>query len=258
MRFERFLILTAVCALGVSAGCATNGGSAMTSAKAAPPHSDIGASGFLNKSMVVDGVTRYYVVYVPREYTPKKAWPLVVFLHGAGERGDDGLQQSDVGIGRAIRFHPERFPCVVVMPQCPKGVWWDAVEGHIDAAMAAVLDEYVIDPDRVYLTGLSMGGFGTWGYGAKRVDTFAALLPICGGGLQDDAEALATVPIWAFHGGADKTVPPGASREMVEVVTKAGGNVEYTEYPKVGHNSWDKAYGDAKAIKWLLKQRKKR
>ena len=258
MRLERFLILTAVCALVLSAGCATQGGSPMTRAKGSSSHSDAGASGFLNKSMVVDGVTRHYVVYVPREYTPDKAWPLVMFLHGAGERGDDGLKQSDVGIGRAIRFHPERFPCLVVMPQCPNDVWWDAVEGHIDTAMAAALDEYVIDPHRVYLTGLSMGGFGTWGYGAKHVDTFAALLPICGGGRQDDAEALATVPIWAFHGGADTTVPPGASREMVAVVKKAGGDVKYTEYPEVGHNSWDQAYGDAKAIKWLLGRRRKR
>ena len=107
------------------------------------------------------------------------------------------------------------------------------------------------------LAGLSMGGYGTWIYGAMKIDTFAALMPICGGGKVEDAAALAKVPIWAFHGAADETVKPEESRKMVEAVKKAGGNVQYTEYKGVGHNSWDAAYGDSKAITWLLSQRKK-
>ena len=144
------------------------------------------------------------------------------------------------------------------MPQCPKDIWWDAAEDHIDTATAAVLDEYTIDPDRVYLTGLSMGGYGTWQYGAKHIDTFAALIPICGGGKRSDAPALATKPIWAFHGADDTTVPPGMSRQMVDLVKKAGGTIKYTEYPKAGHNSWDAAYNDPKAIRWLLEHSNKR
>lgn len=213
-------------------------------------------TGFINKVMTVDGHARRYVVYVPHDYTPDKAWPLILFLHGAGERGDDGLFQTEVGIGKAIRMHPDWFPCVVVMPQCPKDVWWHEVQGHIDAVLAAALKDYHVDPLRVYMTGLSMGGFGTWIYGASHTDVFAALMPICGGGNPADADKLATRPIWAFHGAADETVPPKKSREMVEAVRKAKGDVQYTEFPGVNHNSWDSAYGDAKTIAWLLKQHK--
>ncbi|HOV75536.1 MAG TPA: dienelactone hydrolase family protein [Candidatus Hydrogenedentes bacterium] len=213
-------------------------------------------TGFINRSVSVGGVDRRYVVYVPREYTPDKAWPLILFLHGAGERGDDGLLQTEVGIGHAIRLNPDRFPCLVVMPQCPKDVWWHEVPEHIAAALEDALEAYRADPERIYLTGLSMGGFGTWIYGAAHVDTFAAFMPICGGGNPADAAKLAARPVWAFHGADDDTVPPEKSREMVEAVRRAGGHVQYTEYPGTGHNSWDNAYGDPASIPWLLKQRK--
>ena len=214
------------------------------------------ATGFINKVMTVNGVARRYMVYVPHDYTPDKAWPLVLFLHGAGERGDDGLLQSDVGLGHAIRKNPERFPCLVVMPQCPKEVWWHQVPEHMDTVLADVLKAYNVDPARVYLTGISMGGFGTWIYGAAHTDIFAAFMPICGGGNPADAAKLATRPIWAFHGADDSSVPPSKSREMVEAVRNAKGNIQYTEFPGINHNSWDSAYGDANAIAWLLEQHK--
>jgi predicted peptidase len=214
-----------------------------------------GTTGFLNRVMDVNGKQRAYVVYVPRDYDPATAWPLVMFLHGAGERGDDGMKQSDVGIGRAIRFHPDRFPAIVVMPQCPERVWWDAATADIDISLAQSLKEFNVDKDRVYLTGLSMGGYGTWIYGAKHAGTFAALYPICGGGREDDAKALAKVPIWAFHGEDDRVVKPEESKKMVDAVQAAGGLVKYTEFPKTDHNSWDKAYDDAAALKWLFSQR---
>jgi predicted peptidase len=214
-------------------------------------------TGFLNKTMVVDGKPRHYVLYVPREYKPDHQWPLVVFLHGMGERGSDGLAQSEVGIGRAIRLHPDRFPCLVAMPQCPdKTTWVKAVE-DIDTCLHDTRKDYSVDDDRIYLTGLSMGGFAAWQYGAEKIKTFAAIMPICGGGKTSDAEKLARVPIWAFHGADDTTVKPEKSREMVEAVKKAGGDVKYTEYAATGHNSWDKAYEEKDAIKWLLSQRKK-
>ncbi len=215
-----------------------------------------GATGFINKTVNVDGRAAQYVVYVPRDYDPAKAWPLVLFLHGAGERGNDGLAQSEVGLGRAIRLAPDRFPCVVVMPQCPKDIWWDEATDIIAATLDATLSQYSIDRDRVYLTGLSMGGFGTWQYGARHADTFAALMPICGGGHPEDAGTLATVPIWAFHGAKDSVVKVDETRRMVDAVKQAGGLVRYTEYPDLDHNSWDAAYGDAEAIRWLLAQRK--
>ena len=213
-------------------------------------------TGFLDKTMTVNGAERKYCVYVPQGYDASRKWPMVVFLHGLGERGDDGLLQTAVGIGNAIRRNSERFPCIVVMPQCPGDRWWDKAFDHIDAAMDAAMDEFSIDKSRVYLTGLSMGGYGTWGYGALHADRFAALMPVCGGGKTADAAALAKVPIWAFHGEVDSVVKVDESRSMVKAIQDAGGVVKYTEYPGVDHNSWDNAYGDAEAIAWLLSQRK--
>ncbi len=214
-------------------------------------------TGFLNKTMMVDGKPRHYVLYVPRDYVPSQKWPLIVFLHGMGERGSDGLAQSEVGIGRAIRLHPDRFPCLVVMPQCPDKKTWATAPKDIETCMRDTQKNYSVDDDRVYLTGLSMGGYGAWIYGAQNIKTFAAIMPVCGGGRVQDAETLARVPIWAFHGADDSTVNPEKSKEMVEAVKKAGGDVQYTEYAGVGHNSWDKAYDEARAIKWLLSHRRK-
>lgn len=230
------------------------------------------ATGFLNKSIEVNGTVSKYVVYVPDDYKPGKSWPLIVFLHGAGERGDDGMMQSQVGIASAIRKHPERFPAIVLMPQCPSGKFWDAILEDMEAQLAATREEYRIDSKRITLTGLSMGGYGTWMWGATKTDTFAGFMPICGGGdvgdrlgaeggakfgtLDERIKKLATIPIWAFHGGSDSVVPPEQSRTMVEKVRAAGGSVEYTEYEGVDHNSWDRAYGSRESIEWLLAQHK--
>ncbi len=234
------LILTAF----VVAGCATigGGGSAET--------------GMLSKTITVDGVERTYVVYVPPAYDPSERWPVVMFLHGAGERGDDGVDQSTVGIGPAIEANPERFPCIVVMPQCPKNIMWTARYDEINGALDATLAEFNIDRSRMYLTGLSMGGYGTFMYGADNVDKYAAMAPICGGGRITDAAKLANVPMWVFHGDADPVVTPDKSRTMVEAIKAAGGDIQYTEYPGVGHNSWDNAYGDPELMSWMLSQTK--
>jgi predicted peptidase len=243
------------------AGCATPGSDRATT-KPRVERSTImrmssdGPTGFLDKTMTVNGAARRYAVYVPYDYDPAQTWPLIVFLHGKGERGDDGLKQTAIGLGQAIRLNPERFPCLVVMPQCPDTGWWDAARDDVLLSVNRTREEYTIDPDRIYLTGLSMGGYATWIFGAAVPDTFAALMPICGGGQPEDAAKLAATPVWAFHGAADETVKPDESRRMVEAVKKAGGKVQYTEYKGVGHNSWDNAYGDPKAIKWLLSQRK--
>jgi predicted peptidase len=216
------------------------------------------ATGFINKRIEIDGTERRYVVYVPRQYDPEKKWPLILFLHGAGERGNDGLLQTEVGIGRAIRKHADWFPCLVLMPQCPERMWWDGARKDVEQTLEKTLREYNIDPDRVYLTGLSMGGYACWMYGAEHAEKFAALMPICGGGREKDASSLATLPIWAFHGASDDVVSPEESRKMVKAVRDAGGNIQYTEFEDTGHNSWDKAYGEEKHIKWLLQQRRQR
>lgn len=232
-------------------------------------------TGFLNRSVTVQGVNYKYVVYLPADYTKSKRWPVVLFLHGAGERGDDGLAQSQVGIGGAVRFHADRFPAVIVMPQCRKEVWWTdpAMEAQALAALDASIKEFKGDRSRVYLTGLSMGGYGTFAIGAKHADRFAAMAPICGGVMRpnrrgvpaqpaptgdpyaETAKGIGKKPIWIFHGAADPTVPVTESQKMRDAIQAAGGSPKYTEYPGVGHNSWDKAYGETDFPKWLLEQK---
>lgn len=229
------------------------------------PPRDETVTGFLNQTITLNDRTFHYVVYVPREYTYTRAWPVILFLHGSGERGTDGLRQTDVGIGRAIRRHPERIPAIVVMPQCPPQSHWAGPMGHM--ALKCLEDtsrRYRCDPQRVYLTGLSMGGNGAWYLGASLSDRFAAVVPICGfaeldhdTGLDEKLAAqLTDMPIWCFHGDADPAVPVTKSREMVHLIREAGGEVTYTEYPDARHNVWDRAYGDPDLWKWLFAQRR--
>jgi len=256
-----FKLAIALCIGATLAGCATT----------RPTAVDFGdvstATGFINMITVAGDMEQPCVLYVPRDYDPKQEWPLVVFLHGVGECGNDGIRHTEVGIGKAIRRNPKRFPCLVLFPQCPKDYVWEEVypgwaDGagnalpFVDDAIAQVLAHYSIDRDRISLTGLSMGGFGTFVYGAQRIDTFSALMPICGGGRVEEAGTLARLPMWVFHGADDTVVPPRLSREMVDAIKAAGGDIQYTEFPDTDHNSWDKAYGKRQAIEWLLEQRR--
>ena len=232
-------------------------------------------TGFLNRTVRVKGVAYKYQVYVPAEWSKNKKWPVILFLHGSGERGDDGMAQTQVGIGGAIRLHSERVPAVVVMPQCPKEKWGSEpeIEEMVMATLEASVKQFHGDRARIYLTGVSMGGYGTFALGARRPGQFAALVPICGGvrlprrllpagseepagdPYQDAARKIGKTPIWIFHGGADPTVPVTESQKMVEALKAAGADPKYTEYPRVGHNSWDKAYAEADLWKWLFEQR---
>jgi len=232
-------------------------------------------TGFLNRTVKVGSETYSYQVYVPREWNKKQKWPVILFLHGAGERGDDGLIQTQVGIGGAIRRFSDRFPAIVVMPQCRKNIWWaeTAMEAQAIKALEQSIKEFNGDRDRLYLTGLSMGGYGTWSIAANHPGKFAALVPICGGIRRPSrvppppgtpaedptvdpyavaAEKIGKTPVWIFHGGADPIVPPDESRKMNEALKAAGGNVKYTEYENVDHNSWDKAYAEAELMTWML------
>jgi predicted peptidase len=237
----------------------------------AKPHD----TGFLNRTVTVNGITYRYVVYVPADWTSHKKWPVILFLHGSGERGDDGLAQSQVGIGGAIRFHPDRFPAVVVMPQCRKDVAWTdpPMEAQALAALNQSVKEFHGDPDRTYLTGLSMGGFGSWAWAAKYPGKWAAAVVVCGGirhrprpgdppapeeagdPYADTAKKIgASMPLWVFHGSADTSVLVTESRKMVEALKALGSAVKYTEYEGVGHNSWDKAYAEPDLPTWLFAQ----
>ena len=195
--------------------------------------------------------------------------PLVIFLHGAGERGDDNQRQ--------LTYLPERFldaphlntrNCFVLAPQCPSDDSWSPFRARKDrpaeqtkALKAAIvtiqkiLSEENIDTSRIYLTGLSMGGFGSWDLAARHPDWFAAVIPICGGGDPRTASKLTDVPIWAFHGDTDKIVPESASQRMVTAIRDAGGRPAYTVLPGVGHASWPYAYGPRGAMDWMFAQR---
>lgn len=234
-------------------------------------------TGFLNRSVVVDGTAYHYQVYVPADWNSGKKWPVILFLHGAGERGDDGLAQTEVGIGAAVRLHSDRFPAVIVMPQCRKDKWWTdpSMEAQALAALDQAFKEFRGDADRVYLTGLSMGGYGSWSYAAKYPGRWAAAVIICGGivaphlpgvpqtptspDVDPYAEAAkkvgSSLPVWVFHGGADPVVPVEESRNMVAALKAIGSDVKYTEYEGVLHNSWDKAYNEADLASWLFAQR---
>ena len=228
-------------------------------------------TGFLDRTVNVAGTEYKYQVFVPGNWTKQQKWPVILFLHGAGERGDDGLIQTEVGIGTAIRRYRDRFPAVIVMPQCRKNVWW-AESTMADVAMAALAQaqkEFHGDPVRTYLTGLSMGGYGTWFLAGKYSGKFAAIAPICGGIQVPDmarqqsaddnspyTEAAKKIgsktPVWIFHGGDDPAVPVTESRRMNDAMKALGGEVHYTEYPGVGHNSWEKAYAEAELLTWML------
>lgn len=225
---------------------------------ALPARSASAPTGFLNRTVEAGGKSIPYVVYVPRDYTPDKKWPVVLFLHGSGERGTDGLKQSQVGLGSAVRMYPERFPALVVMPQCAPGERWSGDMANLALkAVDQTMAEYSIDPSRQYLTGLSMGGYGSWLIAAQHPTRFAAVVPVCGGGNAEDGAKLKELPIWVFHGDADNAVPVARSRQMVEAIKSAGGTrIQYTEYPGVGHNSWDQAYSDKAMAEWLFQQKR--
>jgi predicted peptidase len=217
--------------------------------------------GFLNRvHKDADGNESKYVVFVPHDYKGDKAYPTILFLHGAGETGKDGQKQVAVGLGKAIKKREKTFPFIVVFPQSQKRTW---KAGSDDANRAlAILEEvkkqHKVDDKRIYLTGLSMGGAGTWSLAAAQPDRWAAIAPICGFGSPKQADKIKHISCWCFHGDQDQAVKVERSREMIEALKKAGAaEVRYEEYAGVGHNSWDRAYGTAELYDWLLKHRLK-
>ena len=193
-----------------------------------------------------------FLLYLPDNYEQKEAHPLMLFLHGAGERGDHELDKVKIhGPPKQIE-NGKNFPCIVVSPQCRKNGWWEAAE------LSALLDyleaNYKVDKDRIYVTGLSMGGYGTWSLALRESKRFAAIAPICGGG-----DALAarytraiTVPTWAFHGAKDRVVQVSESQKMVDVLKENNVEVKFTIYPDVGHDAWEQAYEGDELYDWLF------
>ncbi|MFN4261171.1 MAG: alpha/beta hydrolase-fold protein [Gemmataceae bacterium] len=219
-----------------------------------------GPHGFLDLvTKDADGSEHKYVLFVPYDYKGDKPYPLILFLHGSGETGTDGQKQVQVGLGPAIRKQEKSFPFLALFPQSEKRTW----QADSDDAQRAlrILEEvrqnYQVDAQRIHLTGLSMGGFGTWSLAVQYPGRWAAIVPICGRGDPTQAAKIKDIPCWCFHGDADKAVKVDGSRNMIAALKEAGGNPIYTEYPGVGHNSWDRAYGTAKLYDWLLMQQLK-
>jgi predicted peptidase len=210
------------------------------------------------KKDVVISVDIKYLLYLPKDYNSTgKPFPLLVFLHGVGECGDNLDQLKVHGIPKILETDGN-FPFVVISPQCPANMWWT---DHLESLKALIDDikgKYNIDKSRVYLTGLSMGGFGTWALAAKYPNDFAAIAPVCGGG--EIRLAMADrykMPVWVFHGTKDDIIPIQRSQEMVDMIKSKGGNVKFTVYPELGHNCWDAAYGDKNLYNWFLEQKNK-
>jgi predicted peptidase len=194
-----------------------------------------------------------YLLYLPKDYQGKPCWPLMLFLHGAGERGDDLALVAKHGPPKRIAAGDD-FPMIVVSPQSPKDQWWQPLE--LTALLDEIVQQYKVDRDRIYVTGLSMGGFGTWALAAYTPNRFAAIAPICGGGERFRMKPIAQLPIWAFHGAKDPVVPLRRSEELVEALKKSGGNPKLTVYPEAGHDSWSETYANPQFYDWLLAQKR--
>lgn len=194
-----------------------------------------------------------YLLYLPADYAPDKKWPLIMFLHGIGQSGNTPERVADTGLPQMLKSDTN-FPFIVLSPQCPRGQWWD--NETLITMLDDILEQYSIDEERVYLTGLSMGGFGTWSLACAYPERFAAIAPICGGGEPIFARQLKDMPVWAFHGAKDQAVPVERSRQMVDAINRSGGNAKLTIYPEADHDSWTQTYKNQELYDWFLSHRK--
>jgi predicted peptidase len=196
----------------------------------------------------------HYLEYVPSMKQSEEKLPLLIFLHGMGERGNDL---------NLVKFHgppsfldnKKDFPFICISPQCPDSVYWN--EDLLLPFYDEIISKYPVDKNRIYITGLSMGGFGTWASVIAKPNLFAAAVPICGGGDPSKLESIKSIPIWVFHGAKDDVVPLTRSQEMVDGLKKLGSNVKFTIYPETTHNSWTETYNNPELYDWLLQQKKK-
>ena len=229
---------------------------------------------FYEREVVVGGVAARYQVFVPSRASGGDRPPVILFLHGSGERGSDGQAQTTAGLGNWLRANADRFPALVVFPQAPDDEEWMGDNARMAlATLDAASAEFGGDPARTYATGMSMGGYGTWEVALAAPDRFAALVPVCGGvrppraerptlqvtavaGEADPYTALATrlkhVPAWLFHGARDELVPAEEDRKLHRAAQAVGADFRYTEYPDGTHNAWDATYADAAMWDWLF------
>ena len=270
VKMSRLIRITAAClALACAAWHADAHAIASKShpAKPEPPQD----SGFLNRRIVLEGITYRFQVYLPEEWRRDdgKQWPIILFLHGRGERGSEGMWQTQIGIAEAVRNHPDRWPFVIVMPQCPQTAHWtDPV--MLNLAMDSLDQEsaeFHGDPSRTYLTGLSMGGYGAWELARLHPHRWAAIVIAAGGvfwSYEPDrwqeasvlpaeyARAVGHTPVWLFHGGLDNVVVPRQSELMYDAFKAAGGDIRLWIYQGLKHDCWTRAYDEPELPRWLL------
>jgi predicted esterase len=257
-------------ALAVAPGAAADTAPRPHPARIEPPQE----TGFLNRKIELHGETYRFVVYLPEEWRrdDHKLWPIILALHGRGERGSEGMWQTQIGLPQAVRDHPDRWPFIIVMPQCPlPNVWTD--QEMLDLAMATLdqeTAEFHGDPDRTYLTGLSLGGYGAWELARTYPHRWAAIVIIAGGIFwsyeperwqqtatlpAEYARALGRTPVWLFHGADDPVVLSRQSELMFEALKASGGHVRFWLYQGIKHDSWTRAYDEPELPRWLLSHR---
>jgi predicted peptidase len=250
---------------------------ALLAGACATPVTEPAMGTFVQRELVVEGATHRYQVFVPAPSAAGPSPPVILFLHGTGERGSDGEKPVRVGLGPHVLAHRADFPAIVVFPQAPDDHDWNGDAAALAlAALDQATEEFHGDRDRTYLTGLSMGGYGTWELAMLQPHRFAALVPICGGlvpprderqlfvtPLAGSADPYATlaknlrhVPVWIFHGAKDDLVPPDDDRRTYAALKAAGADVRYTEFPDANHNAWDPAYATPELWSWLFAQRR--
>jgi poly(3-hydroxybutyrate) depolymerase len=242
-----------------------------------PQPAPVQETGFLNRTVELHGATYHFQVYLPEEFRrdDKKQWPVILFLHGRGERGSEGMWQTQVGLPQAVRDHPERWPFVIVMPQCPQANYWTDPEmlSMATAALDQETSEFSLDTQRTYLTGLSMGGYGAWELARLHPHRWAAVAVMAGGIFwsyeperwqqastlpAQYAHGVGRLPFWLFHGSDDNIVIPRQSDLMFEAVKAAGGRVRLWIYQGVRHDCWTRAYNEPELPRWFLSHRGKR
>ncbi len=200
-------------------------------------------------------MTMKYLLYLPADYDKGDAeWPLILFLHGGGGRGDDLRQLEKHGPPKIVK--QKDMPFIVVSPQCPKDSWWAKENEVLIGLLDDIVSRYNVDESRIYLTGFSMGGYGSWSLGCEYPKRFAAIAPICGGCEPLFGRKLKNTPVWAFHGAKDNSVPLKKSEDMVNAIKKAGGDAKLTVYPQAGHDSWTETYNNPELYEWFLKHSK--
>ena len=269
-RSLRFLAACLALAWAIAPGAAPAAAAGAHSARPEPPQE----TGFLNRRLELHGATYRFQVYLPEEWRRDvhKQWPIILFLHGRGERGSEGMWQTQIGLPQAVRDHPERWPFVIVMPQCPlPGYWTDP--DMLSMAMAALdqeAAEFHGDPDRTYLSGLSLGGYAAWELARLYPHRWAAIA-IAASGIfwsyaperwqeastlpAEYARALGRTPVWLFHGADDPLVPPRESELMFEAFKGSGGHIRLWLYQGLKHDCWTRAYNEPELPRWLLTHR---